>query len=206
MGTQARQYPDLPPSVPPLGDAKFLRAAGRLVLRSRSDWKVLGPMPDVPKAVLIAAPHSSNWDGILGIAAAFAIGIRPSWMGKHTLFRWPVKRLMVALGGIATERESAHGAVEQMTEQMRRAERMWIMLAPEGTRRKVAKWRTGFWHIAHNAQVPIIPAYIDYPSKTFGFGPPMATTGDIQADFQKLMAFYAPYRGKNGKTAIPGAP
>jgi 1-acyl-sn-glycerol-3-phosphate acyltransferase len=193
---------ELPPSVPKLKGHRIARAIGALFARF-SSWRVQGPFPDVAKCVAIAAPHSSNWDGLFGICAAYAMGLGGNWMGKDILFKGPFGPLMRHFGGIATDRKNKLGVVEQMAEKLRRSEKLWLILAPEGTRKPVQKWRTGFWHIAHAAGVPIVPAYLHWPDKVIGFGEPMMTTDDMQADLEKLYAFYAQWQGKNGKSAIP---
>jgi 1-acyl-sn-glycerol-3-phosphate acyltransferase len=195
------KLPTLPPDVPALEGKQLLRSFGRF-FAERSGWRV-DELPNVSKAVVLAAPHSSNWDGWVGVCGAMGIGVRINWLGKDTLFRWPFGGLIRAFGGIATDRSSASGVVDQIAQTLAEAERMWLVLAPEGTRKKVKKWRTGFWHIAEKAKVPIIPGYLHYPEKRIGFGSPMMTTGDMQADLQTLYEFYAPFRGKGGKTALP---
>ena len=195
------KLPPLQPAVPAIAGKSWLRYLSKQALE-RSGWQV-EQLPNVPKAVVIAAPHSSNWDGLIGVVAAFGIGLRINWMGKHQLFRWPLAPVMRAFGGIPTVRDSAHGVVDQFSEKMRDADRMWLVLAPEGTRKKVAKWRTGFWHIAARAGVPIIPGFLHYPEKKIGFGPPMMPTENMEADLEKLYDFYRPFRGKNGKIGLP---
>jgi 1-acyl-sn-glycerol-3-phosphate acyltransferase len=197
------KLPPLPPQAPAIEGKKILRAIGRSVAEW-SGWRV-DALPDVAKAVVLAAPHSSNWDGLFGVCGAFGIGVRINWMGKHQLFRWPLTPILKAFGGIATDRSSAHGVVDQFAEKLRAAERMWLVLAPEGTRKKVAKWRTGFWHIAAKANVPIVPGYLHYPEKKIGFGAPIMPSSDMAADLAKLYAFYAPFRGKAGKTGLPSS-
>lgn len=197
------KLPPLPVNVPAIVGKSWLRFLSKKA-SERSGWQVES-LPDVPKAVVIAAPHSSNWDGLIGVVAAFGIGLRINWMGKHQLFRWPLASIMRAFGGISTVRDSAHGVVDQFAEKMREADHMWLVLAPEGTRKKVAKWRTGFWHIASRAGVPIIPGFLHYPEKKIGFGPPMMTSADMEADLQKLYDFYRPFRGKNGKIGLPSS-
>lgn len=197
------KLPPLPVNAPAIVGKSLMRFLSKKA-SEHSGWQV-GPLPDVPKAVIIAAPHSSNWDGLIGVVAAFGIGLRINWMGKHQLFRWPLAPIMRAFGGIATVRDSAHGVVDQFAEKMQDADRMWLVLAPEGTRKKVAKWRTGFWHIASRAGVPIIPGFLHYPEKKIGFGPPMMPSGNMEADLEKLYDFYRPFRGKNGKVALPSA-
>lgn len=197
------KLPPLPPQVPAIEGKPILRAIGRSVAEY-SGWKV-EPLPDIGKAVILAAPHSSNWDGLFGVCAAFGIGVRINWMGKHQLFRWPFRGILEAFGGVSTDRGSAHGVVDQFAAKLRAAEKMWLVLAPEGTRKKVAKWRTGFWHIAVAAGVPIIPGYLHYPEKKIGFGPALWPSADMDADLAKLYAFYQAFRGKDGKTGLPSS-
>jgi 1-acyl-sn-glycerol-3-phosphate acyltransferase len=196
------RFPALTPEAPRRPSRGLIRALAALII-APSDWKVVGELPKVPKLVGIAAPHSSNWDGIFGIAAACWLGLGAQWMGKSQLFRCGLGPLMRALGGIAIDRGNPHGAVGQMAELFRQNEKMWLFIAPEGTRKPVKKWRTGFWHIAEAAKVPIFPVAIDFPSKSFHLGPLIHTTGDQEKDLQTIYAFYHPFRGKGGKRAVP---
>ncbi len=197
------KLPPIPPDAPFVAGQSWLRYLSKRASES-SGWHVEN-LPNVAKAVVIAAPHSSNWDGLIGVVAAFGIGLRINWMGKHQLFRWPLAPVMRAFGGISTDRDSAHGVVDQFAEKLRAADRMWLVLAPEGTRKKVAKWRTGFWHIAARAGVPIIPGYLHYPDKKIGFGAPMMPSDDMEADLAKLYEFYRNFRGKGGKSGLPSS-
>ncbi|MGH8184252.1 MAG: lysophospholipid acyltransferase family protein [Rhodanobacteraceae bacterium] len=159
-------------------------------------WRLEGTLPDVPKLVLIVAPHSSWWDGIWGLLFKVALGTDVSFMAKRELFRWPVGGLLRRLGGVPIERRAAGDVVGQMVERFRTCERLWLCIEPEGTRKAVVKWKSGFWHIAHQAGVPILPGYFDYPRKVIGLGPLFQPTGDKNADIASLRAFYAPYKGK----------
>jgi len=197
--SDARALPALPPSMPQFGQnaarrfcAWLLRAAG---------WRLVGTLPDVPKLVLIAAPHSSWWDGVWGLVMKSALGIDVSFMAKRELFAGPLGWLLRRAGGIPIERTQSSGVVEQMTARFAASERLWLGIAPEGTRKRVSKWKNGFWHIARNAGVPILPVYFDYPSRTIGLGPLFETSGDIAADLAALHAFYAPWRGKHRGTS-----
>ena len=192
--------PTLPPSAPRVKPNAFTRWLGRSVLRL-GGWRLVGPLPDVSKLVLIAAPHSSNWDGIWGFAAKLALGFEVRLLGKAQLFWWPLGPLLRRLGVIPVDRSSPHGTVQQAVEMIRRSERIWYALAPEGTRKRVERWKTGFWKIAHEAQVPILPAYFHYPDKRIGVGPLFATTGDMAADIAALRAWYRPWIGRNRGTA-----
>lgn len=191
--------PPLPPSAPRVKPNAFTRWLGRSVLRL-GGWRVVGTLPDVSKLVLIAAPHSSNWDGIWGFAAKLALGFEARVLGKSQLFWWPLGPLLRRLGVIAIDRDAAHGTVGQAIEMIRGSDRIWFALAPEGTRKRVEHWKTGFWKIAHGAQVPILPAYFHYPEKTIGIGPLFATSGDMEADMQALREWYRPWQGRNRGT------
>lgn len=147
--------------------------------------------------MLIAAPHSSWLDGFWGLLIKIAIGIDISFMGKRELFVGPLGWFVRKLGGIPVERGSTHGVVEQMAARFQNTQPLWLGIAPEGTRKPVKQWRTGFWHIARAAGVPILPAYFHYPERTIGVGPLFATSDDMAADLQRLREFYAPWQGRN---------
>jgi 1-acyl-sn-glycerol-3-phosphate acyltransferase len=185
----------LPPHMPHLRDG-WHRKLCRGVLRL-CGWSLVGAFPDVPKLVLIAAPHSSWWDGIWGLLMKAAIGADVHFMAKRELFRGPLGGLLVKLGGIPIDRGAAAGMVEQMIDRFGRPSTLWLGIAPEGTRRHVSQWKTGFWRIAHGAGVPVFPVAFNYPDKTIRLGPLFATTDDMAADIERLRAFYAPFKGKH---------
>ena len=191
--------PSLPPNVPRVPRHRLSRWIGRSVLRL-GGWRVVGEFPDLPRVVLIGAPHSSNWDGIWGFAAKLALGLDIRILGKHQLFWGPLGPLMRALGIIAINRGAASGVVGQMAQQFRGADRFWLGIAPEGTRKPVARWKTGFWKIAHAAQVPVLPVYFHYPDRVIGIGPPFATSHDMEADLVRLRDWYRPWQGKHHGT------
>ncbi|GMU42390.1 MAG: 1-acyl-sn-glycerol-3-phosphate acyltransferase [Xanthomonadales bacterium] len=193
----------VPPQAPRIRGQGLVRFVARLVIRC-GRWRMSGEFPDLPRVVVIVAPHSSNWDGLFGISFAYALGVRATWMGKDSLFRHGLGRLMRGLGGIPTDRSNPRGAVGQMAEMLRSARApMWLFLAPEGTRKVVRKWRTGFWHIASEAQVPLLLAAIDFPNRRFVVGPLFATSGDKQADLERLYDHYRQFSGKHGKSPLP---
>jgi 1-acyl-sn-glycerol-3-phosphate acyltransferase len=146
---------------------------------------------------LIAAPHSSWWDGIWGLLMKAAIGADVHFMAKQELFSGLLGSLLRELGGMPVDRGAAKGVVEQMIDQFRQRDALWLGIAPEGTRRHVARWRSGFWHIAREAGVPIVPAYFNYANRTIGVGPLFETSEDMDADIARLRAFYAPFKGKH---------
>ena len=174
--------------------AWFLRLCG---------WKMDGEFPRVSKAVLIVAPHSSWWDGVWALFFKAALGLDASFMAKRELFSTPLGWLLRYMGGVPIERSASHGVVEQMVDRFAGSDRFWLALAAEGTRKSVKKWKTGFWHIAHDAKVPILMLYFHYPEKTFGVGPLIHTTDDMEADMQRIRAFYRPWMGKNRGTLPP---
>ena len=195
--------PALPPRAPRMPRHPFMEWLGRSVLRA-GGWRMVGEFPDVAKAVVIAAPHSSNWDGVWGFAAKLALGLRLSILGKHSLMAIPlVGRFLQWQGVIPVDRGSPHGVVGQAVEAMRDADRMWFAIAPEGTRRVVERWKPGFWRIAHGAGVPVIPVYFDYTSRTIGIGAPFQVGDDIDADIARIQRWYQPFKGRNHDVIQP---
>ncbi|GAB6195394.1 lysophospholipid acyltransferase family protein [Lysobacter xanthus] len=189
--------PAMPPRVPQVPPNRFTRGLGRLVLRL-GGWRMVGELPDVAKLVLIGAPHSSNWDGIWGFAAKLALGLDIRVLGKDTLFKVPgVGLLLRRLGVIPVDRGNPKGVVDQAAAMLREADALWFGLAPEGTRKRVEKWKTGFWKIARAADVPVLPVYFHYPDKVIGVGPLWTPTDDVAADMARIRAWYAPWQGKN---------
>lgn len=162
------------------------------ILTALKGWRVVGERPTEKKYMLIAAPHTSNWDFPSMMGAAFVLGFSPHWMGKHTLFpKGPLGAIMRWFGGIPVERSTANNTVEQMVEQYHQRDELCVIITPEGTRGKVNKWKGGFYHIAMGAGVPIYLAFVDIPSKTVGIGAVFHPTGDYAADLVKIKAFYA---------------
>lgn len=196
------------PRVPALGDAlprsggPVSRAVGRALLAALG-WRVAGTLPDIPKGVIIVAPHTTNWDFVVGIAAKFALGLRASWLGKHTLFRPPFGAFMRWLGGIPVVRSSSHDVVAQSVERFAERDRLMLGISPEGTRKAVEKWRSGFYYIARGAGVPIIPVAFDWSRHTLVVGPAVTPGDDMEADLRALGAFFAPARGRRGELTPP---
>lgn len=174
----------------------LLNAYGRTFLKI-SGWQVVNPPPDIPKFVAIAAPHTSNWDFPIFMAAVGYLKVNISFLGKHTLFEGLFGWLFYWLGGIPVKRDSgaASAIVDQVVSAFNESEHLILGIAPEGTRTQVKKWKTGFYRIALGAGVPIVPSYVDSASKTIGFGHAFQPTGDIDADLLILQGFYADKRG-----------
>lgn len=159
-------------------------------------WRLEGQMPETKKFVLIAAPHTSNWDLPVMLCVAFALNAKIFWMGKHTLFRWPPGVFFKWLGGIPINRSAKHDVVSQSVELFRDNEEMILAVPPEGTRGKATYWKTGFYYIASGAEVPILMGFIDYRRKTTGLGPLLIPTGNLESDMELIRAFYANITGK----------
>ena len=189
------RFPELPPSLPRRGNAlsKGL-ARGLLALFG---WRVTGEVPDRPKMVAIAAPHTTNWDFVVGILVVFALGLRVRYLGKHTLFRPPLGWLMRWLGGTPVVRDTPQGAVGDAAEMIAREERVLLGIAPEGTRTPGKPWRSGFYNIALAARVPILPAAFDYPARALRLFPLFEPTGNYEADLPRLQALYAGIRRRD---------
>ncbi len=159
-------------------------------------WQVDVTLPEARKYVVIGAPHTTGWDLFYLMLLKLSTGIDMKWVGKDTLFRWPLGVFMRWLGGIPVKRHSKNNFVEQIVAQFRQREELIIAIAPEGSRGKTSHWRTGFYYIALGADVPIALGFIDYPSRVVGIGPSLLPSGDIQVDFSKIKAFYG---GKTGR-------
>jgi 1-acyl-sn-glycerol-3-phosphate acyltransferase len=152
-------------------------------------WKLDGHLPDIPKFVIAGAPHSSNWDFVFFIGATAEEGVEPNYMGKHTLFKWPMRNFMLDMGGIPIDRTKRANAVEQIAEEFAQRDELALVIAVEGTRSSKGEWRSGFYHIAEAANVPIVPTWVCNDRMVLGFGPPLMPTGDYPADLAKLAAF-----------------
>jgi 1-acyl-sn-glycerol-3-phosphate acyltransferase len=165
----------------------------------RGGWTSVGTVPTPQRFVLIAVPHTSNWDfpNLLGVTNA--LGIRAHFMAKTSLFRWPFGGLMRAVGGVPVDRSAASDMVAQMIAEFAARDEFVLTIAPEGTRGAVEKWRTGFYRIAHGAGVPIVCGFMDYPKRVSGLGPVIMPTGDYDADMAPALAFYRGITGKNAK-------
>ena len=189
------RFPELPPRLPRRGNglSKAL-ARGLLALFG---WRVDGEFPDRPKLIAIVAPHTSNWDFIVGILMVFALGLRVRFLGKHTLFNPWLGWLMRWFGGMPVIRDTPQGAVAEVAEMIAREERILLGITPAGTRRRGAPWRSGFYNIALAAKVPILPAAFDYGRRSLRLSPVFEPTGNYEADLARLQALYEGVRGRN---------
>jgi len=175
----------------------FLRATG---------WKIEGALPpDAAKCVLSAAPHTSNWDLPYTLMVAFVLRLNIYWMGKHSLFRPPFGALMRWLGGIAVDRQRSTNLVTASAQAIQAADGpLQLVVPPEGTRGRTRHWKTGFYFIALEAQVPIVMAYMDYERKLSGLGPVFTPSGDVERDLAQIKRFYAPFKGKRADSFTAG--
>ena len=183
------------PHIPELGPnvsrahGPLAAALGRFMMGVRG-WRVEGNLPDIPRMVLIVAPHTSNWDFLTGLPVKLAMRMGARFIGKHTSFRWPLGVCMRWLGGVPVDRSAAEGFVEETARVLREAERMTLVIAPEGTRRRTGRWKSGFYRIAVAAGVPIRPTGFDYSRKVVFFAPLFHTTGDYEEDLAALQALF----------------
>jgi 1-acyl-sn-glycerol-3-phosphate acyltransferase len=152
---------------------------------------------------MIVAPHTSNWDMPIGMAIVFAFKLKLNWLAKESLFRWPFGGLIRWLGGIPINRSKSCDVVARSIQVFKDKEKMIMVIAPEGTRKKANYWKTGFYHIAIGANVPIVMGFIDYARKMGGIGPTLIPTGDIEFDMRKIRCFYDKITGKIPDKSTP---
>ncbi len=153
-------------------------------------WRIDGQLPSAKKFVLVGAPHTSNWDFALFLGAIDALGIRPSYLGKHSLFRWPLRRFMLDMGGIPVDRTTRAHYVDHVVAAFANRATLVLVIAPEGTRHSNGRWKSGFYHIAAGAKVPIVLARIDRPRRVIQIGPAIPPSGDYRADLARIADFY----------------
>lgn len=173
----------------------LMRWMSVLILKM-AGWKLEGNVPDVPKFVVIAAPHTSNWDLPFTLFVALALKVNLYWMGKEEIFKAPFGGFFKWLGGIPIDRSKSNNIVEESIEQFRKNERLVLTVPPSGTRKKVLYWKTGFYHIANGAGVPIVLGFLDYKRKAGGVLSVFYPTGDIDADMEKIIEYYRDVSGK----------
>ena len=163
----------------------WLRALGRWVLKAMR-WRAEGEFADHPRLVVALAPHSSNWDFVIGAAFLFVLGVRVAFIGKHTLFRGPMGAFMRWLGGIPVDRSRPEGFADAMATAFSSHDQLWLVIAPEGTRRKGAEFKSGFYRIAQAAGVPVFPVYLNYRRRTTGFLPVLNADLEVAAGVEQI--------------------
>lgn len=169
---------------------RFLRAIAA-VYWSISRWTYKSEPAPTGSGILLAAPHTSNWDFVLMLAVAWRSGFRPYFLGKKELFRGPAGPFMRALGGIAVDRQNPAGLVEDLVSRAKSGEVFQVVITPEGTRGNVDRWKSGFYRLARSADLPVTLAYCDRATMTTGIGPTIHLTGDVKADMDVMRAFFA---------------
>jgi 1-acyl-sn-glycerol-3-phosphate acyltransferase len=174
----------------------LLRYLSKLYLHI-GGWQVVGQLPDIPKFVVVGAPHTSNWDFVMFLALAFILKGDLRYMGKKEIFRWPVAGFFRWCGGVPVDRSKHHGLVDQTVQAIKEAEGFQLVITPEGTRSKVGKWKRGFYYIAQKADIPVVAGYVDSCTKTCGIGPTFTLTDDMDADIKCIQAFFKDKVGIN---------
>jgi 1-acyl-sn-glycerol-3-phosphate acyltransferase len=154
-------------------------------------WRFEGPIPSTRKYVALAVPHTSNWDAVLLLALAQSIGLKMRWMIKDSALKGAQGALLRSLGAVPIDRSRKTNMVDQMVEQFHTNDDFVLFIPPEGTRGRAEHWKSGFYHIARGADVPVAPCYLDYGRKRAGIGEPIAMTGNVRADMDAIRAFYA---------------
>ncbi len=185
-----------------IGNYALMRWLAGRFMRLRG-WRFEGERPVFGKFVAVGAPHTSNWDFLLFLSVMSHFRLKARAIGKSSLVRWPFGKLMRRLGIIPVERDTGQGLVEQMVEEFNSVDEMALTIAPEGTRRRAEYWRSGFYHIAVAAKVPIVLAYIDFDNKVAGLGPTLNPTGDIDADMDIIREFFRSIRGLHPENQGP---
>jgi 1-acyl-sn-glycerol-3-phosphate acyltransferase len=183
-----------------------MRKLAQLLFRL-AGWRTEGTMPASERFVLIAAPHTSNWDAVILLVAARIFRLKLAWFVKASWFAFPMGLVMRRLGGVPIDRSGRHGMVEQAIARLKQPEPLALAVPPEGTRGRAPYWKTGFYHIARGAEVPIVLGFIDYGRKVAGLGPAFTPTGDLARDFEVFREFYdkvqARFPEKKGAIAPP---
>ncbi len=174
----------------------MLKVISRLILKM-SGWRMEGEVPSAKKFIVIVAPHTSNWDYIIGQLFYFSLGIRSKIMIKKELFFFPLNILFRLVGAIPVERGKKTGIVEQLAEEFRKRDEMILTITPEGTRKRVTEWKKGFYRIAMKANVPVVLGYFDYKRKVAGVGGFFEITGDEKEDMRRIKMFYRNVNAKH---------
>jgi len=185
----------------PRGPSLLSRAMRRIIiaLYRRRGYRLVDQNPVPPRCVIIGVPHTTNWDFVFFLGATAEAGIKPGFMGKHTLFKWPATRFMYDMGGVSVDRTAkGRNYVDQVVDAFSNRSELALVIAPEGTRSATKPWRSGFYHIALKAGVPLVPAWVEDATRRGGIGPALMPSGDYAADLEKLLGYY--------RSVMPGNP
>lgn len=192
--------PAIPASLP-RRHSNLGQKLGLWLLKLQGGWSIQGELPAHKKMVIAVAPHTSNQDFFVGIAAALALDLKIRFLGKHSIFVWPVKRLLLSLGGIPVDRSHPQGVVAQVVAEFEHSDSLLLGLSPEGSRKKVQQWRSGFWFIAKQANVPVCLVGLDYKNKQLVFGPCFTTGENFADDLQQMRIFFQQMTAKYPENA-----
>ncbi len=179
--------PPIPPNAPQFG-GNFMRACGRFGLRILG-WRLAGEIPNLPKVVLIGAPHTSNWDFVLAMLCGMATGVKFSYLMKKEAFFWPFRSFFLYLGGIPIDRKSTNDIVPQLGQWFKTHQKVWLAITPEGTRSDVRRWKTGAVRIAWEAKAPLVLVAWDQSSKTMHIGKTWQPTGNFEEDIETIRSY-----------------
>ncbi len=196
---QKFEVPSAQPKAPKLRSKT--RVAIARTLFKIAGWRILGEIPNLPKFIAIGGPHTSNWDGIIAVACINALGLRTNVMAKNTIFRFPLKTILKYFGVFPVNRDAPGGIIEQVVQRFRSNDEFILLLAPEGTRKKVQRWKTGFHRIAIKANVPVLPVEMDYSNRTITLAPVQTMTDDVDADIERLQSYMRPTASFNPEQA-----
>lgn len=186
---------NLPEEMPRIGNW-FTQGIGLLIVKVLG-WRLEGEFPPEKKVMVALAPHTSNWDFVVAMPFIMALKAKVSFMMKKEAFFWPFKRLFIWLGGLPTDRTAPGGLAQQMAKSFRQNEKMWVAITPEGTRKKVGKWKNGFLRIAYAAKVPIVLVAWDFPRKRICVDSLYQPTGNLEQDMREIQRRFSKYRGRN---------
>lgn len=172
-------------------------------LLRRGKWTIGHPPPLLDKYVVVAAPHTEWWDGFWMLCFARWWGLRINWLAKKSVVRWPVAGLLRRTGVVPVDRSAPQGLVGQIVEQFEQREQLVLSIPPEGTRARREYWKSGFYHIAQQANVPVCLSYLDYGKRESGFGPCFRLSGNVRADMDRIREFYSGITGKIPENFTP---
>jgi 1-acyl-sn-glycerol-3-phosphate acyltransferase len=198
--TEAPKSGAAEPATPPSFTRRLFSPVARAWLHANR-FRVVGRFPDYDKFIVVAAPHTTNWDLPNALAAGIELGQPIHWMGKASIFKWPFGGIMRWLGGISVDRNQSTNAVASMIDVFAARSKLALVVAPAGTRSATARWKSGFYHIAYGAKVPLVLAYIDYHRREVGVAGTFHPTGDYEADLIKIQAIYADVMSRPGEVA-----
>ncbi len=194
-----QSWPELPVTAPRHHSVKAQRF-GRWLL-TKLGWSIQGELPAEPKFVVAVAPHTSNWDFVVAMAASLALGVKISFLGKHSIFVWPLRNWLLRWGGIPVRRDSAHGVVGLIVAEFQKRPQLILGVAPEGTRRRVSQYRSGFWQIAKQAGVPIQLLGLNFATQQLVFGPVLIPGESFEQDCARMRLFFQQMQAKNPEFA-----